>query len=257
MSRGSPIEVRFRGALPDDLGATSTYDAATRLGRAVQTHFEGQACTIVVNANRQRVLWLRTRDGRVEMSVHWALLAHTSDVLAWLRKEVDAVHRLRSHLPSAETPSAPMTRTSSVARAQRPARIARGEVHDLQPMLDAERVRWPPCPDEVFVEWGEWPKVPPRRTLRLGSCLPPRIRIHPVLDHDSVPDWFVHFVVFHEVLHVRFPPERGPTGRRRVHTRTFRTFERRHPDYARAEAFERAHIGEWLARCRARLQAVR
>ncbi|MEM6928280.1 MAG: hypothetical protein AAF602_15205 [Myxococcota bacterium] len=238
----SPVEVRFRGALPKEVRPTAAFDAATALGRAVHAHF-GAPCAIVVNANRQRILWWRNRHGQVEMSVHWALLSHADDVLAWLRKEEGAVQRLRAHLPDSAT--APERKPLP------PARAARGQVHDLAPMLAAERARWAECPEELFIEWGDWPRVAPRQSLRLGSCLPPRIRIHPVLDHPSVPGWFVGFIVFHEVLHVRCPPERGPRGRRRIHTPTFRAFERVHPDHDRAEAFERSHVGEWLSRCRA------
>ncbi len=242
---GSHVQVQFRGSLPREVRPTAAFDAATILGRAVQAHF-GAACSIVVNANRQRVLWWRRRAGRVEMSVHWALLPHASDVLAWLRKEPGAVERLRTHLPVSEaTASGP----PSV-----PTRPAAGRVHDLAPLLAAEKQRWPHCPDDIYIEWGSWPRVPPTRSLRLGSCLPPRIRIHPVLDHASVPEWFVGFIVFHEVLHVRFPPTRGPDGRRRVHGRAFRAIERSHPDHARAGAFERAQVGEWLARCRAQVR---
>jgi len=240
------VEVRFRGSLPKEVTASEAFDAARVLGRRIEAHFSAP-CAIVVNANRQRVLWCRRRGGRVELSVHWALLPHADDVLGWLRKERGAEERLRTHLPAAEPIPREVVRT----------RRALGEVHDLQPMLDAERARWPECPDDLFVEWGAWPTQPPRRTLRLGSCLPPRIRIHPVLDHASVPAWFVGFVVFHEVLHVRFPPTQGASGRRSVHTRGFRAMERKHPEHDRAEAFERAHVAEWLARCRARVRSRR
>jgi len=242
------VEVRFRGALPNEVRATAAFDAATQLGQEVRAHFEAP-CAIVVNANRQRILWWRRREGRVEMSVHWALLSHPGDVLAWLRKERGAVERLRTRLPAPEA--------APVPREVRQRHSAQGRVHDLAPMLADERVRWPGCPAELFVEWGDWPRVAPRRSLRLGSCLPPRIRVHPVLDHPSVPAWFVAFVVFHEVLHVRYPPETGSGSRRRIHTPAFRAAERRHPDHDRAEAFERAHVGEWLARCRAYLRTRR
>lgn len=76
------------------------------------------------------------------------------------------------------------------------------------------------------------------------------IRIHPVLDHPDVPDWFVAFVLFHEMLHIAIPPEEGGK-RRRVHTPRFRAAERQHPDYGRATAWEQQNIRALIARIRA------
>ncbi|MEN0060964.1 MAG: hypothetical protein AAGA48_02380 [Myxococcota bacterium] len=247
MSRPT-VEVRFRGSLPAEVGATAAYDAAAALGHTVGARLDAP-CQIIVNANRQRVLWWRKRNGVVEMSVHWALLPHPDDVIAWLDQEPGAIERLRSLLPGASSgpPNAPLARK----------RGAQGHVHDLEPWLARERERWPACPPEVFVEWGDWPRVAPTRSLKLGSCLPPRIRIHPVLDDASVPGWFIGFIVFHEVLHLQYPPQTGRTGRRQIHNREFRIAEHGHPDHDRAQAFERAHIGAWLARCRDHVHQAR
>ncbi len=97
--------------------------------------------------------------------------------------------------------------------------------------------------------WGNWPSRAPRRQLQFGICrgTPPIVRIHPVLDHASVPDWFVGFVVFHELLHAAFPPQPGRT-RIRIHTVAFRDAERTHPRYADALLWEEGHISELLAR---------
>lgn len=240
------MTVRFRGALPEHVSATAAFDAATTLGGLVRVHY-GAPCTIVINANRRQILSRRRRAGHVTLSVHWALVPHADDVMAWIRDVPGAVNRLRAHLPT-DGSARPAARTVTRSRG------TEGEVHDLQPFLDAERKRWPDCPPELFVEWGDWPKVAPRRVLRLGSCLPPRIRIHPVLDAKDVPGWFIGFIVFHEVLHVEHPPRQGPTGRRQIHHRVFRNAERAHPDHDRAVAFERAHIDRFLARCRAQIR---
>jgi hypothetical protein len=91
-----------------------------------------------------------------------------------------------------------------------------------------------------------------RRSLRLGSYDPRAhvIRIHPVLDQDFVPLWFVRYIVFHELLHAAIPIERGRGGRRIFHGPEFRARERAYGDYDRAIEWERAHLAQLLRRPR-------
>jgi len=123
--------------------------------------------------------------------------------------------------------------------------------HDLLALFDAQQIHFR-TPITARVRWGRWPSNPPLRSIRLGSCKPvdpPVIRVHPVLDHADVPEWFVSFILFHEMLHVAIPPEQGKK-RRRVHTRKFRAAERLHPDYDRAMLWEREHVMALIQRIR-------
>lgn len=59
------------------------------------------------------------------------------------------------------------------------------------------------------------------------------IIISPVLDSPSVPRFLVEYLVFHEMLHIRFPVKRR--GHRRIlHSREFRQAEKEFPQYERA-----------------------
>ena len=55
------------------------------------------------------------------------------------------------------------------------------------------------------------------------------IVISKVLDDASIPALAVEYVMFHEMLHLRFPVDHSGV-RRRVHTRAFREAERQFPD---------------------------
>jgi len=92
--------------------------------------------------------------------------------------------------------------------------------------------------------WGRRGPSRTRNSLRLGSFDPdPRlVRIHPVLDQASVPEWFVRFVLFHELLHAVHPPERGTDNRWVHHGSLFRRRERTYVDYARAIEWERRNL---------------
>lgn len=56
------------------------------------------------------------------------------------------------------------------------------------------------------------------------------------LDRGDVPAYVLDFVMYHELLHKALGIRNSGT-RRMAHTREFREFEKRHPDYERAEAF--------------------
>lgn len=232
----SPLRVSLRGGLPSP---STAWDAGAELARVLLAQPGVDACDITVNANRRQVISWARRGGQLRLSVHWALLEHHEDLVHLLtRGDRTAWARLRRRLPEhgAVGDLGPVE----------------GSTHDLQRLLAVERERLPRDAGEVRLGWGRWPTTPPRRSLRLGSCdtgSPPQIRIHPVLDHPTVPAWFVGFVLFHELLHVVFPPiDRGL--RREVHPASFRAAERRHPHHAAAVRWERERVQELLERAR-------
>jgi hypothetical protein len=70
----------------------------------------------------------------------------------------------------------------------------------------------------VSIRYGSW-----SRTSGI-------IRIHPLLDDERVPQKFVEYIVFHEMLHAVVPSDRSD-GRRYDHPENFRAFERAYPDF--------------------------
>jgi hypothetical protein len=65
------------------------------------------------------------------------------------------------------------------------------------------------------------------------------VRIHPVLDHRDVPDYFIKFVLYHELLHAVLGETCSASGRRSVHSSEFRRREAQFPDYERAMSWEK------------------
>lgn len=114
-----------------------------------------------------------------------------------------------------------------------------GAFHDLQRYYDDVNTAEFDNAIDAPITWGKLPAQRRRRSIRLGSYSPDNhlIRIHPHLDQDFVPDFFVRYIVFHEMLHAALGIEVAPTGRRCIHTRAFNQRERAYPDYARAVAW--------------------
>ena len=89
------------------------------------------------------------------------------------------------------------------------------------------------------ITWGTGTSRKAVRKRTLGSYCnhSNTIRINPVLDKNTVPDYYIEFVVYHEMLHAAIGV-REKDGRRSAHTRAFRERERLFKDYDKAMRWE-------------------
>jgi hypothetical protein len=118
-----------------------------------------------------------------------------------------------------------------------------GRSYDLRQVLHRVRRRFLPelsrCPDIAWTRrvhrllMGKWvPNPPPHRNL---------ILINRLLDHPSVPSYYLEFVVFHELLHELMPVTRS-RGRWVHHPPPFKERERRFPRLREAQRWEEENL---------------
>lgn len=69
--------------------------------------------------------------------------------------------------------------------------------------------------------------------------------MHPSLDQSFVPEFYVAWVIFHEMLHEAYGVEEV-NGRRHVHPPEFVALEQTYPNYERARAWEKRHLSRLL-----------
>jgi hypothetical protein len=117
--------------------------------------------------------------------------------------------------------------------------VTRGRFHDLRPHFDELNAEHFDNKIDAPITWGRFPAPKRQRSIRLGSYSADAhlIRIHPHLDQDFVPAFFVRYIIFHEMLHAQLGIKVSGTGRRCIHTPEFNALERAYPDYARAIAW--------------------
>lgn len=115
-----------------------------------------------------------------------------------------------------------------------------GTVYDLRTMYREVNDAYFHGTIDAAITWGRRPTGKKRRSIRFGSYSVEEhlIRIHPYLDRVEVPEFFVRYIVFHEMLHAHLGIEESPTGRRRIHTPEFKRLEQAYPDFERAEAWQ-------------------
>jgi hypothetical protein len=108
---------------------------------------------------------------------------------------------------------------------------ARGRHHDLEEIFHGLNQRF--FHGQISLSRLGWSRQNSRQILGHYDSGHRTIIISRKLDSPAVPRYLVEYVVYHEMLHIRFPVERR--GHRRVvHSREFREAEKKFPQYESA-----------------------
>ncbi len=101
----------------------------------------------------------------------------------------------------------------------------------------------------VKITWGQGKQVSGNHSIKFGSYSHETgiITIHPALDSPDVPDYFIEYIIYHELLHAIFPPLQGSNGRRSVHSTEFKRYEKKFELYNEALQFERWFVKNRLS----------
>src|SRR5437773_4216439 len=136
--------------------------------------------------------------------------------------------------------SPPLLRASDIARRQRGRKVissANGQIYDLERIFAKLNRRY--FDGSIEKPVLTWSKRRARSILGHHDAAHDTITISKTLDSREVPEWFVEYIVFHEMLHIKHPA-RIINGRRYYHTAAFRAEEQRFGRYRKAQ--------EWLDR---------
>jgi hypothetical protein len=199
--------------------------------------------SLILTRNRSSLVRLKSLPGKgYELRAHACLLQAPPEVLRALKRFLVSRRKTDWRVVCAFLQGAP--------RESRPVRDdrlrTRGSIYDLQAILEQVNAAHFPDPSPCRITWGKAGSKPRRRHRRhiaYGSYHrePGVIRIHPLLDHASVPAEFVAFIVYHERLHALLGAEsRG--SRQCHHTATFRRMERQYPGYDRLQELARSLV---------------
>lgn len=214
-------------------------------------------CSLVVTNNTHTMISFNRRRGVWRLRLHHMFLMATDETLDALAAYVDGGDAASSSvLDKFIAARRVLIRRVSRELRQRRVRIEpRGTHHDLETIYDALNRRFFKNAVDATITYGPAPKVSaPRKSIKMGSYSPEAkvIRIHPALDQERVPRYFVAWIVYHEMLHHDLRATvRMRAGRRMVHTAEFVKRERRYPLFERARRWEDRHL-DLLLRYRSR-----
>ncbi|HEX8559385.1 MAG TPA: SprT-like domain-containing protein [Pyrinomonadaceae bacterium] len=126
-------------------------------------------------------------------------------------------------------------RASDLARRQRGRKVvssAQGSVYDLGRMFQRLNQRY--FGGGLGQPTLTWSQRRTRTILGHHDGVHDTIVISKTLDSENVPEWFVEYILYHEMLHIKHPA-RLINGRRYYHTKAFRADEQRFPRYHEAQ----------------------
>jgi hypothetical protein len=222
--------------------------ARQALERRFQTAFSG-AVQLGVTDNRRRMVTHTRVRGTLRIRVHMMFLGAPERVLEALVRYVVNHDRQASQVVG-EFIDANNHRIRASRLVPGPLRM-RGRVHDLYAILaEVSATYFGGVVADVLITWGRrtQPRGSKKRAaIKLGSysAIERLIRVHPALDNEWVPRYFVSYIVYHELLHHLIPALRV-NGRAALHSREFIRKEREFRYYERALVWERKHIDRLL-----------
>jgi predicted metal-dependent hydrolase len=149
-----------------------------------------------------------------------------------LGKKVPEVHE-RTYRDYSLTPE--VMRSSDIARKRRGRKVissARGNTYDLEKMFSKlNRKYFDSSLEKPTITWSQRKT---RSILGHHDRVYETITISKSLDAPQVPEWFVEYILYHEMLHIKHAA-RMINGRRYYHTAAFRLDERRFAKYDDAQ----------------------
>lgn len=146
-------------------------------------------------------------------------------------RDQERIYRLYAFTPE-------LMRASDLARRERGRKVissAMGRVYDLERIFARLNRRY--FDGEIEKPVLTWSQRPAKSILGHHDAAHDTITISKTLDAREVPEWFVEYIVFHEMLHIKHQA-RIINGRRYYHTAAFRAEEKTFPRYQ--------HAQEWL-----------
>lgn len=117
------------------------------------------------------------------------------------------------------------------ARGRKPRRSPRGSFYDLDELFDALNREF--FGGKLARPVLSWSRQASRRSLGYYDPAHHSIVISKLFDSAEIPRFLVDYILYHEMLHVKYPAEQRSV-RRCVHTRQFKAEERRFPRYPEA-----------------------
>jgi predicted metal-dependent hydrolase len=121
----------------------------------------------------------------------------------------------------------------------------KGQYHNLLAIYNKVNRQYFAGKIRARISWGRKSSTfrRPQKTIKMGVCYVEEslIVIHRALDCSWVPRFFVEYIVFHEMLHIKYPP-RKKGGSTRFHYAEFLMAEKKFPNYAKAMRWEEKNL---------------
>lgn len=212
----------------------------------------GRPVVLRMNNNSHSLINARPdRPGRgIRVSIHRLFLTADDDVLEALARFIvsptpsvrqtirEYINRNHHRIAQGNSAAAPPRKITGTAR---------GRAHHLDQRARRLNEKYFRGQLEFRIIWGRATRGGRRQrhvTLGTWNDRQKLIRIHPMLDNERVPTYFLDYIIYHEMVHIAVPASVSESGRRHIHTEEFYRLERAFAHYTLAAAWEK----KWFPR---------
>lgn len=202
----------------------------------------GEDIGITLTDNRTSMLSIKKEREKLSLRMHRIFLEAEEAVI---RAVAGFIRNRRSARPVLQ---AFIRAQSSSLRSRTPRKRTallrtEGACHCLATLFDNVNAAYFQGEITAAITWGRRASGRKARRVTLGSYCRDSgtIRINPLLDRNTVPAFFLEFVIYHEMLHAALGTV-VRNGRRSMHFREFRQREKQFAAYEQAIIWEKEHL---------------
>ena len=207
----------------------------------LKNHLEkmtGKCISLFVTDNSNSLLSIRKKGNSASVRMHWMFLNAGDEVIRevadFIKTRQGQTPRIREFINNNKNCLKKREQNTRQARIH-----TQGRFYNLKKILDDLNNEYFRERITTSISWGRGRarRMVKKRTLGSYCEQTDSIRIHPVLDRENVPHYFIRYVVYHEMLHSILQGEKN-NGRRSIHSPEFRKRERLYKEYAKAVLWE-------------------
>ena len=223
----------------EDISMTSLKSFQTRLQNLLKMDVE-----LVVNENRSTMLNLLKKERSfARLSLHKMFLEAPDPVISAIAHYVKGTRKelgkrnlvlrefIQSHLANYDY--------THLVNPQK--LVQQGKCYHLTPLYEALNKKYFEGKLALSLTWFGASQGRRRRRITFGQYFSGLrlIKMHRMLDDPFVPEYFVSFILYHEMLHSVVPGSKDARGRFCVHGKAFKEKERVFEDYQKAIEWEK------------------
>jgi hypothetical protein len=202
---------------------------------------------LVINENRSTMLnLLEKKEGSARLSVHKMFLQAPESVLSaiahYVRGERKGSRVLRQYIQEH------LSQYDYRHLVNRQQLVTQGRFYQLKPLYDVLNEKYFGSKLDLSITWyGIQKKRKTPKRVTFGQYLSGLrlIKIHRRLDDPFFPEYFVTYVVYHEMLHSVIPGGLDNGGRYCFHSPAFKEKEKLYEHYQRAIEWEKKYQRIW------------
>jgi hypothetical protein len=193
-----------------------------------------------IKNNSSVFLRLSERKDQVRITLHKGFLNAPSDIFQALeefilKKKKEHLKVLRAYISCYLQKNRPECRPL----------VLKGANYDLKKIFDQNNEKYfKNAISDLNISWFRRPSYRKFSSITFGSYQRKfnLITINQILDSPLVPEYFLSFIVYHEMLHHLIPISIDEKGRRMIHFKRFKEEEKKHEHYLAAKSFKKTFL---------------